>query len=402
MTEKHLPLQNITVIDCASLIAGPLAATYLGDFGADVIKIEHPGYGDAIRGFGREDQELSWKWMGRNKRSVAVDLHETEGQEAFKELVTDADVLIESFRPGKLEEWGIGWDTLSDINPELVMVRTSGFGQTGPHSDRPGFGTLAEAMSGFAHATGFPDKPPTLPALGLADSITACHSAFAAMFALYWRDVEGGSGQYIDSSVLEPLFGIMGRRTVAYSENGEVHERQGNRSAYTAPRNTYRTKDDQWVAISGSSENIANRVLQIVGGEEMKNDPRFETNEKRIENVEELDEIIQAWMSERTREEIIEEFDRHNAAIAPVYDIEDIFQDPHFEERDALITVEDDEYGEITMNGVFPKLSETPGRVNHAGPSLGESTISVLSKRTSFDEKEIRDLAGDGVFGVED
>lgn len=396
------PLENVKVIDCASLYAGPMTAMFMGDFGAEVVKVEHPVYGDAIRDYGQFDEELTWQWIGRNKKSVPLDLHDETAQEVFKELVSDADVLIENFRPGTLEEWNIGWETLSAINPDLVMVRTTGFGQYGPYKDRPGFGTLAEAMSGFAYVTGDPDGPPTLPALGLADSVAALYSTFAAMFALYWRDVEDGTGQYIDTSILEPLFAIMGEYTVDYSIKDYVHERQGNRSPHTAPRNTYRTKDDQWVAISGSAESIAQRVLRIVGGEDLGTDPRFQTMKGRLENVEELDEIIQDWMSDRTREEVIRIFDEHDAAAAPVYNTEDIFEDEHFRARNALIEVEDEEFGEFEMAGVFPELSETPGSVTHTGPRLGEHTLEVLAAQTSLTAEEIVRLAEDGVTVIDD
>ncbi|NHN61557.1 MULTISPECIES: CaiB/BaiF CoA-transferase family protein, partial [Halorussus] len=310
---------------------------------------------------------------------------------------------IENFRPGRLEEWNLGWETLSEINPELVMVRTTGFGQTGPYKNFPGFGTLAEAMSGFAHTTGQADGPPTLPPFGLADAISAMHSTFATMFALYWRDVNDGTGQYIDSSVLEPIFGaLMHSQVVEYSELGIVRERMGNRIPFTAPRNTYKTKDDRWVAISTSAENIAERVLRLVGGEDLVNDPRFQTMRDRVEHVEELDAIMQDWFSEHTREEALEEFREVEAAIAPVYNIEDIFEDPHFNARDAIIEIEDEELGEIALSGVFPKLSATPGRVDHPGPPLGDSTEEILLDRTSHTSSTIADLEERGVINSGD
>lgn len=396
------PLSNITVIDCAQLYAGPLAAMYMGDFGADVIKVEHPNGGDTLRGFGGFEEPLSWKWTGRNKQSVPIDLHAEEGKELFKALVAEADILIESFRPGTLERWDVGWETLSAVNEDLVMVRTTGFGQGTKYSHKAGFGTLAEAMSGFAYVTGPPDRPPTLPGMALADAVAACYSTFAAMFALYWRDVEGGTGQYIDTSLLEPLFGIMGENPVAHSVKGVVQERSGNRNPHSAPRNTYKTKDDRWVAISASAESVAKRVLELVGGEELVEDPRFATMEDRIANVEELDALIQAWMDERTRAEAIEAFDDAGAAIAPIYNIADIFADEYFWNRDALITVEDDDLGEIDMAGVFPHLSKTPGDVRHTGPALGEHTVEVLSSVAGLGEDEIMALADRGIVAVAD
>lgn len=396
--ENEKPLEGLTVIDCASLLAGPWAATMMGDFGATVIKVEHPN-GDNLRHHGDSEVEFNWKAVGRNKKSVPIDLHEEEGQQLVKELVEDADVFIENFRPGRLEEWNMGWETLSDINPGLIMVRTTGFGQTGPYNDFPGFGTLAEAMSGFAYITGQPDGPPTLPPFGLADSIAAMHSTFATMFALYWRDVNGGTGQYIDTSLLEPIFSTLMHADVpAYSEEGVVRERQGNRSPNTAPRNTYQTKDGQWVAISTSAETIAKRVLRLVGGEDLVKDPRFQTPQDRLDHVDEIDEIMQEWFSRHTREEALEEFRDVEAAIGPVYNIEDLFNDPHLEERNAIIEAEDGESDEIKLSGVFPKLSETPGNIDHAGPPLGHHTEEVLLNRTSASSNDLEQLAANNVI----
>lgn len=394
------PLAGVTVIDCASLYAGPVAATMLADFGADVVKVEHPDGGDPLRQFGRSGRELAWKWVGRNKKSVPLDLHDQDGQRAFLDLVEEADVLIESFRPETLERWNLGWERLSERNPGLVMIRTTGFGQTGPYRDRPGFGTLVEAMSGFAFATGQEDGPPTLPPVALADTVCALHSAFAAMTALYWRDVGDGTGQFIDASILESMFATLGDHVVEYSSTGNVNERSGNRSTRTAPRNTYRTKDDRWVAISGSTESIAKRILRIVGGDDLVEDERFRTMEDRLDNADELDEIIADWMAERTREEIVSTFEANEAAIGPVYSMADIFEDPHFEERDAIVTVDDDDLGEIEMRGVFPKFSRTPGEIKHTGPALGEDAMSVLTEQTSLTEEEVEALAESGVTTV--
>ncbi len=394
------PLDGITVIDAASLYAGPLAAMMLGDFGADVLKIEHPETGDSLRQFGDYSDELSWKWVNRNKKSVPLDLHAEDGQAIFEELVEGADVLVEGFRPGTLEDWGIGWETLSSLNEDLVMIRVTGFGQTGPYKDRPGFGTLVEAMSGYAYSTGQADGPPTLPPTALADTICALHATYASVMALYWRDVHDGGGQYIDASILESMFGVLGDHVIEYGQKGMLNSRSGNRSNRTAPRNTYRTKDDRWVAISGSSQSIAERILRIVGGEELATDPRFRTMEDRLDNVEELDAIVADWMSSHTRDEVVETFEEHEAAIGPVYNMEDAFDDEHLDERDAIIYVEDEEDESVPMRGVFPKLSATPGEVTHAGPPLGSDTLSVLTERTDRTAEEVSELAADGVTTV--
>lgn len=392
------PLDDVTVIDAASLYAGPLTSMILGDFGAEVIKVEHPEYGDALREFGDSSEELSWKWVNRNKKSVPLDLHTEEGQDIFTDLIADADVLIENFRPGTLERWNVGWETLSDINDDLIMVRVTGFGQTGPYKYRPGFGTLVEAMSGYAYSTGHPNGPPTLPPTAMADSICALHSAYAVLMALYWRDVHGGSGQYIDSAILETMFGVLGDHVIEYDQKRVDHKRSGNRSSRTAPRNTYQTKDGRWVAISGSSPSIAERILRIVGGEELVDDPRFQTMEDRLDHVEELDAIIDDWMSNHTRDEVVDIFEEHEAAIGPVNSMADIFTDEHFDERDAIIYVEDENQDEdIAMRGVFPKLSATPGSVDHPGPNMGSHTLDVITEVTDRTSEEVHRLAAQGV-----
>jgi crotonobetainyl-CoA:carnitine CoA-transferase CaiB-like acyl-CoA transferase len=399
MSEK--PLDGVTVIDCASLYAGPLTAMTLGDFGAEVIKVEHPRTGDALREFGAYAEPLSYLWVNRNKKSVPLDLHTVEGQQLLRELVADADVLVESFRPGRLESWDLGWETLSAVNSGLVMVRTTGFGQTGPYSDRPGFGTLVESMSGYAYSTGQADGPPTLPPVAMADTVCSLHSVYATMMALYWRDAGDGTGQCIDAAILETMFGTLGDHVVEYGRKGIDHERSGNRSSRTAPRNTYRTEDGRWVAISGSSANIAERILRIVGGEELVDDPRFRTMEDRLANGDALDALIDDWMGTHTREEVIETFETHEAALGPVYSMADIFEDTQFDERDAVIVVEDDEYGDVPMRGVFPKFSETPGSVEHTGPQLGEHTLEILPEHTSVTETEVEQLADEGVTTME-
>lgn len=399
--DKELPLKNIKIIDGATLGAGPFAATFLGDFGADVIKLEYPKGGDDIRRFGPEN--AVWKWASRNKRSVAVDLHEEEGKEILKDLIEGADVFINNFRTGRLEGWGIGWETLSEVNPNLVMVRTTGFGITGPYKDKPGFGTLAEGMSGFASVTGPSDGPPTLPATMLGDSVSSLFSTFGILIGLYWRDIEDGSGQYIDTSILEPMFMTMADHALRYSVANIVHERHGNRQPGNPGRNTYKTKDDEWVALSPGGDAIIERVLKIVGGEEAINDPRFQSQADRQENIDELERLIQDWMEEYTREEIREIFSEHEAAVAPVYDMEDIFEDPHFRERDAIIEIKDDEFGDIEMPGIFPKLSKTPGAIRHTGPTLvGEHTKEVLKEETSLDEHDISTLEKKGIINTGD
>jgi formyl-CoA transferase len=392
------PLNGLRVIDAATLFAGPVIASLLGDFGAEIIKIEHPS-GDALRktGYQKDGVPLWWKVVGRNKRCITLNLK--SGGDIFKKLVSTADVLIENFRPGTLESWGLGWDVLSELNPRLVMVRVTGFGQNGPYANKPGFGTLAEAMSGFAHITGMPDGPPTLPPFGLADGIAAQYGAFATMFALYERDAKGsGMGQYIDLSLYEPIFALLGYQPTLYDQLGVVQNRTGNRSINNAPRNTYSTKDGRWVALSASAPSIVKRVLTLTGGEQVAADPRFQTAADRVKHIEEIDAIVGGWISRHTLDEVLKIFEEYEGAVAPVYDIAQIFEDPHFKARNDLISVPDSELGTVKMQNAFPFMSRTPGQVRHAGQPLGYETKDILQDELGLSDDDIADLKKRGVI----
>lgn len=398
--EESGPLEGLTVIEAGSMISANTVGRFLADYGAEVIKIEHPETGDHLRQFGPQKNGVGlwWKYLGRNKKSVTLDISTEEGQVVFEDLVTDADVLVENFRSGTLERWNLGWDRLSELNPELVMLRLTGFGQTGPYSDRPGFGTLAEAMSGFAYLNGYPDREPLLPPTGLADGIAAMFSTFAVMFALYNRDANGGTGQYIDTSLIEPIFSILGPQPLRYQQLDDIETRSGNRSTSSAPRNVYETADGRGVAISASAQPIAMRVFDAIERPDLKDDPRFEDNEKRLENVEELDAAIQGWMDEHTREEVLERFEEYEATIAPIYNVEDILADEHYQAREAVVEVEDDELGTAAVQNTFPRFSETPGRIDHLGPSLGAHNEAVYGDRLAYDDETVADLESEGVI----
>jgi formyl-CoA transferase len=398
--EQTGPLDGLTVVEAGTMISAGTVGRFLGDFGANVVKIEHPETGDHLRHFGPQQDEVGlwWKYLGRNKKSVTLDISSEEGQVVFEDLVSEADVVIENFRPGTLERWNVGWDRLSEINPDLVMLRLTGFGQTGPYSERPGFGTLAEAMSGFAYLNGFEDSEPLLPPTGLADSIAALYSTFAIMFALYNRDANGGRGQYIDTSLLEPIFSLIGPQPLRYQQLDEIEKRSGNRSTSSAPRNVYETGDGRAVAISASSQPIAMRVLEAIERPNLKDDPRFEDNESRLENVEELDAIIQDWMDDHTREEIIERFEECEATIAPIYNVADIIEEEHYQAREALLDVEDDQLGSALVQNTFPRFSETPGSVDHLGPQLGQHNEEVYREFLDYDAETLADLESEGVI----
>jgi crotonobetainyl-CoA:carnitine CoA-transferase CaiB-like acyl-CoA transferase len=376
------PLEGLRVIDCATLFAGPLCASMLGDFGADVIKIEHPS-GDPLRrmGYEKDGHGLWWKVVSRNKRTISLNLKEPEGKQIFLALIADADVLVENFRTGTLESWGLGWEDLKAINPRLVMVRVTGFGQTGPYARRAGFGTLAEAMSGFAHVTGETDGPPTLPPFGLADGVAAYYGAFAAMFALYERDAKGsGLGQYIDLAIYEPLFSLLGAQSTVFDQLGIIQNRTGNRSVNNAPRNAYRTKEGRWVALSAAAPSIVKRVLTLTGGADWAADPRFQTTEGRLNAVDEIDEVIGGWIGARDLETVIAAFEEAQAAIAPIYDVEQAMNDPQFIARETVIQIEDPDLGPMRMQNVFPRMSRTPGRIRWPGPRHDQHRAEILAE----------------------
>src|SRR5262245_1408352 len=344
----------------------------LGDFGAEVIKVENPEGGDQGRYFGRTKNgvPLTWKQLSRNKKTITLSLSKPAGQELFCRLIekTQADVLIESFRAGTFERWNLGYERLRALSPGLTMIRVSGFGQTGPYKDRPGFGTLAEAMSGYAHITGQPDGPPTLPSFALGDTTAALYATVGALLCLYQRDVKKtGRGQSIDVSLLESLYTMLTGHAVAYDQLGLPGRRTGSRTSGSAPRNTYRTKDDKWIAIAGSTQAITERLFAEMGRPDLITDPRFKINQDRLTNVDALDEIVAAWVAERTRGECVERLVKAEVAVAPVADFMDLAEDPHLAARKTLVTLEDPELGRLRMPDVLPKLSDTPGKIRYAG-----------------------------------
>ncbi len=384
-------LAGLKVLDVSTLFAGPLAATMLGDFGAEVIKVEHPR-GDPVRSHGASKDGVGlWaKVVGRNKRGITLYLGSPEGQAVFRRLVADADVVIENFRPGTLERWGLGYDELSRINPRLVLTRVTGFGQIGPYAGRPGFGTLAEAMSGFAAITGQPDGPPTLPPFGLADGIAALAGAFATMTALRARDTTG-RGQVVDLAIIEPILTLLGPQPTVWDALHQVQERTGNRSANNAPRNTYLTRDGRWVAVSTSAQSIAERVMTLVGRPELTQEPWFASGGERAKHADLLDEAVGSWVARHDRDEVLRAFEQAQAAVAPIYDVRDVVVDPQFEALGSLVRVADPELGSVLMQNVLFRLSETPGHIDSTGPSLGQHTAEVLAE-LGIDAAELAEL----------
>lgn len=395
------PLQGLKVIDAGTMIAGPLAATQLADFGADVIKIEQPGVGDPIRHWApvKDGHSLWWKVIGRNKRLLTLSLSHPEGQALFRDLAREADIVIENYRPGTFERWGLGYAALSAINPRLILVRVSGFGQTGPYAHRGGYGTIAEAFSGIPSFTGFPDRPPTLPGFPMADSVASTFAAMAAMFAVYRRDQGGsGRGQEVDVSLYEPLFRLAEAQVIGFDQLGIVKQRQGNRLAEDSPRNTFRTKDDRWVGISASSPRSFVRLCQALGRPELADDLRYATNVSRCENADALDALIGEWFSTRTLTEVMALFDAAGVVGGPVLTIADIAQDPHYRAREDIVNVPDEHFGTVRMQGVTPRFVETPGEVRHSGRDVGADTAAILGTQLGLAAAEMDRLTGLGAI----
>ncbi|MGV4982690.1 CaiB/BaiF CoA transferase family protein [Streptomyces sp. NRAIS4] len=375
------PLTGLRVLDLATLFAGPLAATLLGDFGAEVIKVEHPDRPDPSRGHGpaKHGVGLWWKVLGRNKRTITLDLSTPGGRATLLRLAATTDVVIENFRPGTLERWELGWAELAAANPRLVLARVTAFGQFGPYAHRPGFGTLAEAMSGFAAITGEPDSPPTLPPFGLADSVAGLATAYAVLTALAARE-RTGAGQVVDMAIIEPILSVLGPHLTWYDQLGHVQERTGNRSANNAPRNTYRTADGLWVAVSTSAQSVAERVMRLVGRPELIEEPWFATGADRAAHTDVLDEAVGSWIAARTRAEVLAAFEKAEAAVAPIQDVRDVLADPQYQALNTVTTVDDPELGPLRMQNVLFRLSSTPGAIRWAGRPHGADTEAVLTE----------------------
>ena len=369
------------MLDLATVYAGPFAAALLGDFGAEVIKVEHPR-GDPLRTHGaqKDGVGLWWKQLSRNKLCVTLNLSHAEGQELLIRLADGADVLVENFRPGVMERWGLGYDRLHERNPGLVMLRTTGFGQFGPYAGRPGFGTLAESLSGFAAMTGSPDGPPTLPPFGLADGIAGLAGAFAVMSALYNRDSGDGLGQVIDLAIIEPILMVLGAQATAYDALGVVPERTGNRSANNAPRNTYLTRDGRWVAVSTSADTVAARVMRLVRHAEVIDEPWFGNQAERAKRADLLDGMVGGWIGRRDLEDVMRQFEAAGAAVAPIYDIRQIVADPQYRALGTFMRLPDEDLGSVLVQNVIARLTATPGKVRWPGRRLGQDNEVVYGR----------------------
>lgn len=396
------PLKGLKVVDIGMLFAGPLVGTFLSDLGAEVIKIEHP-QGDEVRRVGRfrDGQSLWWRVTSRNKKLISIDIRTPRGADVVRRLAASADILIENFRPGRFAEWGFDYKILSADNPGLVMLHISGYGQTGPYSQRPGMGTLAEAFSGFAHTAGEADRPPTLPQFPLADGITALTGAYSVLAALHARSVNGGRGDEIDISLYEPMLPMLGAMLIDYDQLGFISARRGNRSTWSVPRNSYRTKDDKWVAVSAAANSVAKRLFRAIGRDDLADDPNLATNPLRVKRLEECDGAIAGWIAEHTQKEVLDHFLKSEVVAGPIYDVQQIFDDPHVHERETLVELDDPKLGKVRLQNVVPRFANNPGKVRWPGKAdIGADSEEVLIG-LGYSEQDLEDMRREGVLRVD-
>jgi formyl-CoA transferase len=395
--DREGPLRGVRVLDFSRLVAGNMLSLQLADFGAEVVKVESPGRGDTLRDWREAGVSVHWKVYARNKKSITLDLKAPEAPEIILDLAAHFDVVIESFRYRYLEKLGVGPDRLFERNPKLVVVRVSGFGQTGPYAKRPGFGTLVEAMSGFASRNGFEDREPVLPPLAMADMIAGLSGAMATVIAVRNVEVNGGRGQVIDVSLLESIFSILGPEAAIYKLTKKVRKRVGSASEGTSPRNVYATSDGGWVAISASTQAMTERLFQAIGRDDLNQDPRFRTNAERVKRRSEVDGIVGGFIKARTLADAIAFFEAAGVTAAPVYDIGQFLEDPHVQDRGIVVEAPDADMGEVPMHAVVPRLSGTPGRLRTPAPAVGQHNHEVFS-RIGYSDDRIAALAQKGII----
>ena len=403
LTTAQGPLAGLKVLDLSIIVAGGTASSLMADFGAEVVKVERPGTGDPLRNWGpfANGVSLWWKVHSRNKKSITLNLGSPEGQDLLKKLAVEADVLIEGFRPGAMEKWGLGPDSLLDVNPKLVILRYSGFGQTGPYKDRPGFGTIAECMSGYIGMTGFPDTAPNLPPIPLADEIAGVFGAMAGMMALYHRDTSSNSdtkGQVVDVSLFEPLFRLCIPHITMFDLLGINRERVGNDFPDAAPRNLYKTADDRWLGLSATSQSTFESLAKAMGMHDLIEKEAYKDNAARLENRQNLNVELQGWLGERDLDETMEQLIPSGGVVGPVYDAPQIISDPHYQAREDIIDIDDPQLGKTKMLGVVPKFSVTPGSVEHAGPTIGEHNRLIYGSWLNLDDIQLADLSDQGTI----
>lgn len=394
-------LEGLRVLEMGQLIAGPFASRLLAEFGADVIKVESPTTGDPIRTWRivENGTSLWWYVQSRNKKSITLDLRQEEGQEIIRRLVKEIDILIENFRPGTMEKWGLSYEELKKINPKLIMLRVSGYGQDGPYRDKPGFGSIGEAMGGLRYITGYPDRPPTRVGISIGDSLSALYAVIGALMAVYHRDVNGtGEGQVIDVALYESVFSLMESVIPEYDRVRVIRERTGSTLPGITPSNTYACADGKYVVIGANGDAIFKRLMNAIGRTDIAEDPRFENNAKRSEHAEYLDGIIEEWTMSMPFNEVIKYLDKARVPAGSIYSVEDILNDPHYQARQMIQDVEVEGLGNLKMPGIVPKMSATPGSIEWAGPKLGQHTEDVLKENLQLTKEQIEELKDKGII----
>ena len=389
------PLEGVRILDLSRLVAGNTLTLLLADFGAEVIKVEPPA-GDTLRQWQVKGIGTAWKTYARNKKSLCLNLREPRAREVLLKLAESADVLIESFRPGTIERMGLGPELLHSRNPKLVVARITGWGQTGPYSRRPGFGTLVEGMSGFASMNGFADREPVLPPFYLADSIAGLYGASAVLIALREVETNGGKGQVIDLPLLDSLFSVLGAQAANYKLTGKVKPRTGSRSTNSAPRNAYRTRDGRWVCLSASTQQMAERLFRSIGREDLIANSRYRANAQRVQHAGELDAVIGAFVAGRTQAENVAYFEKAEVTVGPIYDVSQLLEDPHAIASELIVEVPGEDMGAMPMHNVVPRLLGTPGAIRHAAPRLGEHNAELLGV-LGIARKDIEALISQGI-----
>jgi crotonobetainyl-CoA:carnitine CoA-transferase CaiB-like acyl-CoA transferase len=397
---ENKPLKGVRVIDAGNMVAAPFATVLLADFGADVIKIEHPKYGDGQRKLEpiKDGIPLWWKSVARNKRCITLDLGKPEGAALFQQLIKGKDVIVENYRPGTFERWGIGPEVIRGIDPRIILLRISGFGQTGPYKDRAGFGRVAEAMSGLTNLIGEPDGPPMSPGYPLGDLISGIFGSLSVMVALYHRDVRGGAGQVIDLALFEAVFRFLDFDPIQYDQMKTVHMRTGNRVAYVAPSSMFRTKEGKYLTLAASTQSVWLRLAEAIGRKDLTTDPKFIDNPARVVNSIEINGIVGDWIGKHTRQEVIEQFDKFGVAYSAVFDMEDAFRDIQYRAREAMVRVPDPDLGEAIVQNVVPKFSATPGSVDFLGPPMGAHNEEIFCGELGLSKEKLTELKAAGVI----
>jgi len=396
---KPLPLSGVRVIELGTLIAGPFCSRILAEFGAEVIKIELPKVGDPLRNWRilHNGTSLWWYVQSRNKKCISLDVRTEPGLEVVKNLLKESDVLIENFRPGTLAKWGLTSEVLKELNPHLIVSHISGYGQTGPYSNRPGFGAIGEAMGGLRYLTGYPDLPPVRVGISLGDSVAALYSVIGILLALYYRDTRNGGGQEIDIALYEAIYSLMEGLVPEYDKKGVIRERTGSAFPGVVPTNTYLTKDKRYVVLAANGDNIFQRLLKVMGREDLIGDKRFLTNEDRVRNRDIVEALIEEWVSQKTLEDCLQILNENAIPAGRIYNAEDIVHDPHYQARGMVLEVEHVELGKVKVPGIVPKLSQTPGQIKWLGPKIGQHNLELL-KKIGLSEDQIKEMEERGVI----